>query len=70
VLNKFDRLANHIGKACSKTRMLKSLNCAFQGGEIFGRHFSLSRMQICIMPVHFGPKADIWSAKCQLQTSS
>jgi hypothetical protein len=29
VFNEFDGLANHIGKACSETRMLKSVNCAF-----------------------------------------
>jgi hypothetical protein len=42
VFNEFDGLTDHIGKASSETRMFKSFNCAFQGGQIVGRHFSLS----------------------------
>ena len=29
MFNEFDGLTDHIGKACSETRMLKSFNCAF-----------------------------------------
>lgn len=41
MFNKFDGLANHIGKTCSKTRMFKSFNCSFQGGQVFRCHLLL-----------------------------